>query len=88
MISINSVFHKLKNDLKNLGNNQKITIKCAKKDRCISIYKKDFNYIINEEGFKNKEYIFNDLNLVNKTIKSLIKYEFPNSSLLWYYCSK
>ncbi len=84
MIGINKINLKLKVDLQNLKNNESIIIKSYKKDRVLNIKKILDKFEVNENGFKNMVYTFDELKLCYKEVVKIIKYEFPNSSMLWY----
>ena len=84
MIGINKINLKLKIDLENLKNNESIIIKSYKKDRVIDIKKISDKFEVNENGFKNVIYTFDDYKECYKEVGKIIKYEFPNSSMLWY----
>ena len=84
MIGINKINLKLKIDLENLKNNESIIIKSYKKDRVIDIKKISDKFEVNENGFKNVIYTFNEYKHCYKEVIKIIKHEFPNSSMLWY----
>lgn len=86
MIAFNKLNQQLKNDLKKLDNDHQIVIKTFKKDRSITIYLEDNEYIINQAGYEHETYHFSieDLKEFNKQLKQSIKKEFPRSSQIWY----
>lgn len=90
MIAFMQVKQKIKYDLRNLKDDEKLTLKTSKKDRYLIFYKQEQDLIIEEHGFNNQKFVFNlaDEKEYLKTVKNLLRLEFPRSNRVWYGVSK
>lgn len=85
MIKINEAKNKLKKDLTLIKDQEKIIIQCFKKDRSISIVKNNDFYEIIEDGYIHQKRIVSSDKECLKEVLSMIKFEFANSTNLWYH---